>query len=142
MYGDSAVNGGAEVALSPSSYRVWPGDEMQASVSLSGSTWTLTIADRSENWNYSVAIASPAPAPAQSSAEWIAEAPETGSTTELSDFASVHFTGASAADVATSGPISSFAFDPIEMVGSTLDAAPGSLDPGGAGFTVTWDGSV
>jgi hypothetical protein len=139
MYGDEAVDEGAEVPLSSSSYPVSPGDGMTASVSLSGSTWTLAIADTTRDWNYSIDIASPSPAPEQSSAEWIAERPELGSSlTALSDFGSVSFTGASATDGTTSGPISAFSFQPIEMNGSTLLAAPGALDPAGESFTDNW----
>ncbi len=139
MYGDAAVNGGAEVALSSSSYPVSPGDAMTASVSIAGSTWTLAIADTTRDWNYSIGIASPSPAPARSSAEWIAERPEVGwSLSALSDFGSVSFTGASATDNATSGPISAFSFQPLEMVGATLLAAPGALAPNGESFTDSW----
>ena len=139
MYGDNAVNEGAEVALSTSKYPVSPGDAMTATVSLSGSTWTLAIADTTKSWNYSIPIASPSPAPERSSAEWIAERPEVGgSLAALSDFGSVSFTGASATDGTTSGPISAFAFQPLEMVESTLLAAPGPLDPTGESFTSTW----
>jgi hypothetical protein len=69
MYGDSGVNGGAQVALDSSSYPVSPGDQMTATVSFAGSTWTLAITDTTSHWSYSIPIASPTPAPAQASAE-------------------------------------------------------------------------
>ncbi len=137
MYGDEAVDEGAEVALSSSSYPVSPGDAMTASVSVADSVWTLAIADTTRGWSYSIEI--PWAAPWRSSAEWIVERPEVGySLSELADFASASFTGASASDGTTSGPISAFSFQPIEMDGSTLLAAPGPLDPGGEGFADTW----
>ncbi len=139
MYGDEAVNDGFEVPLSGSSYPVSPGDAMSASVSITGSTWTLSIADTTASWSYSIEIASPSPAPARSSAEWIVERPEIDSSlSALSDFGSESFTGASATDGAASGAISAFTVDPLEMEGSTLLAAPGALSPGGEGFTDTW----
>jgi hypothetical protein len=137
MYGDEAVDEGAEVALSSSSYPVSPGDAMTASVSVADSVWTLAIADTTKGWSYSIEI--PWAVPWRSSAEWIVERPEVGSSlSALSDFGSAGFTGASAADGTTSGPISAFSFQPIEMNGSTLLAAPGPLDPDGESFTDTW----
>ncbi len=139
MYGDEAVDEGAEVPLPSSSYPVSAGDAMTASVSIVGSTWTLAIADTTAGWSYSVEIASPSPAPNRSSAEWILERPEVGSSlAALSDFASASFTGANASDKATSGPISAFSYRPLEMDESTLLAAPGALDPSGEGFADTW----
>jgi hypothetical protein len=139
MYGDEAVADGYEVPLSSSSYPVSAGDAMTASVSLSGSMWTLAIADTTRGWNYSIEVASPQPAPARSSAEWIVERPEVGpSLSALSDFASASFSGASATDNTTSGSISAFSFQPLEMVGSTLLAAPGALEASGASFADTW----
>jgi hypothetical protein len=137
MYGDEAVDEGAEVALSSSSYPVSPGDAMTASVSVADSVWTLAIADTTKGWSYSIEI--PWAVPWRSSAEWIVERPEVGSSlSALSDFGSASFTGASAADGTTSGPISAFSYQPLEMNGSTLLAAPGPLDPDGESFTDTW----
>ena len=142
MYGDEAVDDGYEVPLPSSSYPVSPGDAMTASVSFSGSKWTLAIADTTRPWNYSIEIAQPAQPPARSSAEWIVERPEVGSSlSALSDFGSASFTGSSATDTATSGPISAFSFQPLEMVGSTLLASPGALDSTGEQFGDTWYGS-
>lgn len=115
---------------------------MSASVSLTGSTWTLAIGDATAGWQFSIPIASPSPAPEQVSAEWILERPEIdGSLSSLSDFGSAAFGGATATDNATSGPISSFSNEPLQMVGSSTLASPGTLVSGGSGFTVTWDGS-
>lgn len=143
MYGDEAVNEGAAVELPPASYPVAPGDAMTATVSFSGSTWTLAIADATGHWSYGVQIPSPAPAPKRSSAEWIVERPEIGnSLSVLVDFAGASFAGASATDGATSGPISAFAYQPMEMMeytsSTTRLTAPGALTPSGEGFTDTW----
>ncbi len=144
MYGDANVEGGYEVPLSNT---VEAGDAMSATVSLTGSTWTLAIADATQNWHYSINVANPtSPAPSQSSAEWIAERPEVCSSScglaTLSNFGSVTFTNATATDAsATNAPISAFANTPMEMVGSTVLAMPGPLTAGGTGFTDTWNAS-
>ncbi len=140
MYGDNAVDGGAEVELPPTTYPVAPGDAMTATVSLSGSTWTLAIADTTQEWNYSTNIPTPSPAPQQSSAEWIVERPEVGGLTTLSDYGTATFTHASASDDAASGSISAFAYTPLEMVGSTPLSTPAPLDAAGDSFTTTWYG--
>ncbi len=141
LYGDDAVNDGDEVPLPNSTYPVSPRDALTASVSLSGSMWTLTVADLTANWTYSIKLPSWTPAPKQSSAEWIVERPQVGSLTALSNFGSVSFTTATAVDSATSGSISAFSPQPLEMVGSTLLAVPGGLDPAGRSFTDTWQAS-
>ena len=141
MYGDNAVNGGAEVELPPTTYPVAPGDAMTATVSLSGSTWTLAIADTTQEWNYSTNIPTPSPAPQQSSAEWIVERPEVGGgLATLSDYGTTTFTHASASDGGASGSITAFAHTPLEMVGSTPLSTPGLLDAAGDSFTTTWYG--
>ncbi len=144
MYGDSAVNNGDEVELSPSIDRVSPGDAMTASVSLTGSTWTLAISDTTAGWQSTTPVASPSPAPEQSSAEWIVERPGVnGSLSSLADFGTAAFTGAAATDAAASGPISAFNYVPIEMTNSDngVLSTPGPLGSGGAGFSATWNAS-
>lgn len=147
MFGDPAVNGGYEVELSTTNYPVTPGDAMSASVALAGSTWTLAISDATAGWQFSTPIAQPNPAPQQLSAEWILERPEINSSlSSLSDFGSAAFTGATATDSATSGPISLFSNEPLQMIGQVgsgydILASPGPLVSGGAGFTVNWAGS-
>jgi hypothetical protein len=147
MYGDPAVNNGNEVELAPSSYPVFPGDAMTASVSVASSVWTLAISDagsavHSHTWHYSTNITFVGAA--QSSAEWIVERPELCSIfgcslTTLANFGSVTFTNASATDNGTPGSISATSNVGIEMVnGSTPIAVPGSLDPTGSIFTDTY----
>ena len=143
MYGDSAASGGYEVPLPSSSYPVYPGDSMTASVSVSGgSNWTLRISDATQNWVFTTTINFSGAA--EASAEWIIERPTigtgAGSLASLSDFGRTLFTNSAAAEAGTSGPISSFAFDPVEMVNSSGNplSVPGPLDPTGASFGDTW----
>jgi hypothetical protein len=139
MYGDPDVNGGASVQLPET---VLPGDVMNASVSLSGSTWVLAIADTTRPWTVQVPIASPSPAPLQSSAEWIVERPQVGnSLASLPDFGVAAFSAATADGDGQTGPIASFFSAPVEMIstnGSPVLAAPGALNTTGNGFSDTW----
>jgi hypothetical protein len=140
MYGDSAVNSGYEVELSPSSYPVVPGDTMSASVSVAGTTWTLRVADTGK-WSYSTTVVYSGAA--ESSAEWIVERPEicsfTCSLASLADFGTAQFSGASTTVNGVAGTISATSEADIEMVsGSTVLALPSVLDPAGDSFTDTW----
>jgi hypothetical protein len=148
MFGDSAVNNGNEVELAPSSYPVYPGDAMTATVSVANSIWTLTISDAGSlahihNWQFSTNINYTGAA--QSSAEWVVERPEICyiffgcSLTTLANFGSVTFTNSTATDNGTTGPISATSYAGIEMVNNaTPIAVPGSLDPTGTIFTDTY----
>ncbi len=149
MYGDSSVNDGYEVALSTSSYPVAPGDVMDGSISLSGSTWTLSIADTTKGWSYAKTVANYAPAPAQSSAEWILERPTVcanytcsqSALATLTTTSAVTFTSAAATASGTSAPVSNYTDTAIAMVtggsSSTTLATPGALSSGGGTFTVS-----
>lgn len=150
MFGDNSVNGGAEVSLSSSRYPVYPGDSMTASVSVSGTTWTLDIFDSTQGWSFSQPISWAGGQ--QSSAEWIVERPAVSNPNSgnpnptlaaLSDFGVSGFTHASASNGSASGPISSFSFDPIEMVNSNANplAVPGPLNLAGTTFYDIWTGS-
>jgi hypothetical protein len=148
MYGDNALNNGSEVELAPSSYPVYPGDGMTASVNVANNVWTLAISDagsaaHSHNWQYSTNVNFAGAA--QSSAEWIVERPDICyiilgcSVTTLANFGSVTFTNASETDNGATGPITAASYVGIEMVnGSTPIAVPGSLDPTGTTFTDTY----
>ena len=146
LYGDSAVNSGDEVELSPSTNPITPGDVISASVSVVGTSWTLALTDTSSKhtgWSFSTVVSFSGAA--QSSAEWVVERPEvcsrSCSLTTLSNFGSVAFTQASTTLTSgTVGTISSNADSLIEMVnGSTVLALPGALDPAGDSFTDTWE---
>lgn len=149
MVGDSAVNGGAEVDISPTSYPVHAGDSISASVSVNvTSQWTLTIHDATQNWTYTPSPAIYWTVPQQSSAEWIAERPElcdndgNCSLTPLSDFGTVTFSNATATNDAVPQSIAALGGTPIQMIrsdtDSTLLAAPSSLDSTGEIFSDTW----
>ena len=56
MYGDSNLNGGNSVELSPTSYPVSPGDTITASVSVTGDNWTLSLDDPTQNWTFSTVV--------------------------------------------------------------------------------------
>ena len=132
-------------------YPVAAGDTISASVSVSGSTWTLSISDASvspqshASWT-ATPITTSSPGLAQSSAEWIAERPElcSGNScqyTSLTNFGTVSFANATA----NGSPISSFANTPLEMTSppptysaTTLLALPGALNGSGNAFNDTW----
>ena len=148
MYGDSAVNSGNEVELSPSSYPVFPGDAISASVSVVGATWTLAISDSGSasqlhSWSFSTNIVFSGAA--QSSAEWIVERPDicnalSCSLATLANFGTVTFTNAAATENGIPGSISTWSNAAIEMLnGSTPIAVPGPLDPTGSIFTDTYE---
>jgi uncharacterized repeat protein (TIGR02543 family) len=146
MFGDSNVDSGYEVELSPSSYPVAPGNVMRGSVSYASGTWTLAIADTTAGWSYSIPIATPSPPPAQLSAEWIMETPEVCNPTcglePLSDFGSVTFSNASVTSNGTVGTIAANPFSARATVnGSDLLMIPGQLNDNGTSFAITWDAS-
>ena len=150
MYGDQAVNSGSLVSLSASAYPVAPGDGMSATVSITGSTWTLELTDATKGWHFAINIASPTPALSQGSAEWIVEdptegvscasgSPVGGSLPVLSNFGTVQFTGATAAYNGKTSPIAALSPNAIQITaGSQVTAAPGRLDATGDGFTDSW----
>jgi hypothetical protein len=135
-----------------SSVAVSPGNHMSASVTYSGSEFTISITNESTGKTYSKS--SKVSGAKRSSAEWIAEAPcctNAGGILPLSDFGTVDFgddyTGVSgtndATDSSVSGPISDFGTavnEAIMVNGSTGadEAVPSSLSSDGTSFTVAW----
>jgi uncharacterized repeat protein (TIGR02543 family) len=145
MYGYTSVNGGYEYELSPSSYPVAPGNQMNGSVRYAGGVWTLAIADTTAGWSYSIPITVSTPA-GQSSAEWIMETPKicnsTCSLEPLSDFGSATFSNASVTINGAVGTISSEPFVALATLnGSDVLMLPGQVDANGTSFGVTWDRS-
>ena len=139
MLGDPSVNEGLAVTVPPLTYPVSPGDAITASVSISGSTWTLALKDTTKPWTFNINIPSPTPALNQGAAQWLVEGPAVGGAYGLADFGAVRFTGATADLNGQTGPISAFSPIALQMTsGSTLRAAPGPLDPTGEDFTDTW----
>jgi hypothetical protein len=136
-----------------SSVPVSPGNHMSASVTYSGTEFTVTITNESTGKSFSKA--GRVSGAKRSSAEWIAEAPcctNSGGILPLADFGTVDFgqdyTGVSgtndATDSSVSGQISDFGSDVFESImvnGSTGadEAVPSALTSDGTSFTVTWD---
>jgi hypothetical protein len=136
----------ASVTLSTTQYPVKPGDTLTATVTRSGTSYTLSE-HSSEGWAFSTTQTG---SDANTSAEWVAEAPDTCllgifcSNAKLTNFGSVTFSGATASTGGTAAPVSSFtdASGPHEITmqssaGATR-AAPSALTSNGEGFTDTW----
>jgi hypothetical protein len=134
------------------SLSIKPGDNMSASVTYSGSEFTVTITDQTTGKSFSKS--STVSGAKRSSAEWIAEAPcctFSGGILPLADFGTVLFgedsTGVSgtnyATDSTTSGPIGDFSIiEEITMArkkSGKLEAVPSALSSDGTSFSVTWD---
>lgn len=115
---------------------VSPGDHFTATVSVSGSTFTLKLSDVTKGWTKTTTKSSSSAAKA--SAEIIAEAPSSSSgVLPLANFGTASFTGSTANGQA----IGNFAPDRINMAsGSTTKATTSSLS-GGTNFSVTWNHS-
>ena len=129
--------------LSMTTYPVQPGDTLTASVIRSGTSYALSL-QSSEGWTFSTTQTGDA---ANASAEWIASSPKLCPTcqfADLTDFGTVTFSGARAADGAALRSIGSFprAGGPqvITMLGSgdITRAQPGALTANGKGFSDTW----
>ena len=119
---------------------VSPGDSISASVVRSGSTYTLKLTDSTHPAN-SFSTAQTCSTCVNSSAEWIAEAPSSGSKIlPLANFGTWTETGATV----NSGVITSFPDDELTMVDSSgrIKAQPGALNGSGNGFSVTWKRST
>ena len=107
-------------------FTVKPGDTMSAEVSYQStsgkkSSFTLTITDVTENETFTTtqSIATPA----RSSAEWVVEAPSSGSgVLALDNFGTVNFTGAWATVSGTTGPIDDSAWSAIPIDISTRNS--------------------
>jgi hypothetical protein len=133
------------VTLSFAKYPVQPGDTLTASVSVSGTQYTLSMTS-SRGWKFSKTVAGSASLK-QSSAEWIAEAPASASgILPLADFGTVSFTGCTATVAGgNSGAISRFTASGgphalnMETPNGTPRATPSALTSSGKAFTVTWE---
>jgi len=129
------------------SMAVKPGDRMSAKVSYSGSEFTITITNETTGSTFTKS--STVSGAKRSSAEWIAEAPSSGSgVLPLADFGTVLFgednTSVSgtcdAKDSSTNGAIGKFsAIEEITMEkGSVKEAIPTKLSSDGTSFSLTW----
>ena len=123
-------------------YPVAPGDVLTGSVSESGASVTVSLADAG-HWSYSTTT-TVTTVPLGASAEWIAEAPCSVTSTTckpvgLADFGSVAFTGASADGLPVDS--TSFAQHQVTMTKNkkgTIVKASTSVLTGGTAFTVDW----
>jgi hypothetical protein len=119
------------------------GDRITASVVRSGTSYTLAVTDSTHTAD-SFSTTKTSSGDADSSAEWIAEAPSSGSSIyPLAHFSTWTASNASATEGSTTGTISSFADDELTMIdnSSHVKAQPGSLNSGGNSFAVTWERS-
>jgi hypothetical protein len=118
---------------------------LTASVTRSGTSYTLAMKS-SEGWTFSTTQTG---SDANSSAEWIAEAPDTCvlifcSNAKLTNFGAVDFSGSEAATGGALEPVSSFTTNSgpheITMATSTgvTRAQPSALSSSGEGFSDTW----
>jgi hypothetical protein len=134
------------------SVSVSPGNHISASVTYSGSEFTITLTNETTGKSYSKS--SKVSGAKRSSAEWIAEAPcctRSGGILPLSDFGTVYFgddyTGVSgtndATDSSVSGAISAFGSNVYESImvstSGADEAVPSSLTSDGTSFSVVWD---
>jgi hypothetical protein len=134
-----------------------PGDDVSASVTVTGHRVTLRITDstRHESFAKRVTVTSVD----TTSADWIVEAPSACTTTgfcetlPLTDFGSIQFTGASARTSSDRvGPVSSDAWITTKVVlrtdfrsfiayGTASNSTPSAVDSSGTGFDVSYSRS-
>jgi hypothetical protein len=134
-------------------FRFSPGNKISATVSFSGSEFTITITNETTGKFFSKG--SRVSGAKRSSAEWIAEAPcctNAGGILPLADFGIVDL-GEDHTDISNTndstdssitGPVASFgsAVNEATMVNGTTganEAVPSVLTTDGSSFTVTWD---
>ncbi|MFG2376288.1 G1 family glutamic endopeptidase [Streptomyces sp. NPDC048504] len=114
------------------------GDKFTATVTYTGSTFTMTLADSTEGWTKTTTHAGSSGFK-NASAEVIAEAPEVGgSVASLADFGTVNFTGAKA----NGSNLDTYSPNEIVMTkssGSAVRAQPGSIS--GGSFSDVWKAS-
>ncbi len=130
------------VFLPKGSYPVVPGETIGAHVAHVGTKYTLTISVV-HRWTFAISITAPTP-PLNSSAEWIVEAPCSGSTSTctilpLADFGTTTFSGVTVdgTSINTSGlPIHQITM--TTAGGTIVKALPSPLNILGAAFSVIW----
>lgn len=122
---------------------VAPGDKISASVTRSGTSYTLKLTDSTNTANSFSRTETCSCS--NTSAEWIAEAPSNGSgVLPLSNFHTWTARSAKVSTTTKSGVISSFTDDEITMVDSAghVKAQPGPLNSTGNSFKVTYKRST
>jgi len=116
------------------------GDTINAEVKFAGkNAFVLTLADATTGQTFTTTQKANAH---RESAEWIAEAPWSGSVLPLANFGTMNFSNASATLNGATGTIGNPAWqhDQITMTNSsgTAKATPSTLSSGGSAFSVTW----
>jgi Peptidase A4 family len=145
----------------PVKLKLYPGNRVSASVTVSGSTVTVKLANLTRKTSFTKKLTMAAPD--LGSAEWVAEAPSSCDgfnrcrVLPLANFGTVSFTGATTTTTAgLAGTISNPAWDatPIQLLtggggfgrfAAQTDgsgAVPGSLSADGSSFDVTWQQTV
>jgi hypothetical protein len=122
---------------------VRPGDRMSASVTVTGTRYSVAIKDMTQGWHFST---KQTVTDAQDgSAEWIAEAPSTCArfscqTLPLADFGKVGFANAAATGPRHLKTITGFSHAGIDMVNGlgNVRASTSALAAKGSTFSVTW----
>jgi hypothetical protein len=117
------------------------GDHITSTTTRSGSSYTLQVTDSTHTAN-SFSTTQSCSGCANTSAEWIAEAPSSGSgVLPLAHFSTWTDSGSAVTAGSTSGVISSFTDDEITMVNGSgaVKAQPSALNGSGNGFSVTWE---
>jgi hypothetical protein len=118
------------------------GDAITASVTRSGTSYTLKVTDSTHSANsFTTTQSCSASSCVDSSAEWIAEAPSgSGGVEPLAKFSTWSDASSAVTEGSTAGVISSFTDDEITMITSSgaTEAQPSALNGAGNGFTVTW----
>jgi peptidase A4-like protein len=120
------------------------GDQISASVTRSGTSYTLAVTDSTHPANSFSTTQTCSSGCSNASAEWIAEAPSgTFGVYPLAKFSTWNATGDAVSNGSTSGTISSFPDDEITMADSagTTEAQPSALNSAGNQFSVTWKAS-
>jgi hypothetical protein len=118
------------------------GDAITATVTRSGTSYTLTVTDSTHPANnFTTTQTCSASSCVDSSAEWIAEAPSGSSGVyPLAKFSTWTDANSAVTEGSTAGVISSFTDDEITMITSSglTEAQPSALNSSGNSFTVTW----
>jgi Peptidase A4 family len=118
------------------------GDAITATVTRSGTSYTLTVTDSTHPANsFTTTQTCSASSCVDSSAEWIAEAPSSSSGVyPLAKFSTWTDANSTVTEGSTAGVISSFTDDEITMITSSglTEAQPSALNGSGNSFTVTW----
>lgn len=116
------------------------GDTISAEVQFINNKFTLTLKDVTTGQNFTTTQKSNA---LRQSAEWIMEAPWSGSILPLANFGTMSFSGAQATLGSATGTISNSSWqnDAITMTNSsgTPKATPSGLSGDGSSFNVTWN---